>query len=87
MFIADYYILSNFVYKLQVMSLSKTSGNQTVSKRAKQLRSAGLSSTRASTNVIVVTVDPEIDKLVSVEKVTPKTEMSKEMFANYRKGL
>ena len=69
------------------MSLSKTSGNQTASKHAKQLRNAGLSSTTGSTNVIVVTVYPEIDELVSAEKVTPKTEVAKKMFANYRKSL
>jgi len=66
------------------MSLSKTSGNQTAPKREKQLHNAA---TLAKANVIVVTVDPAIDKLTSTEKVTPKTEVAKKMFANYRKAL
>jgi hypothetical protein len=69
------------------MNVSKTSGNQIAPKRTKQVHSAGHAAAMAAADVIVVTVDAALDKLTSVEKVTPKTNAAKKMFANYRNGL
>jgi len=54
------------------MGLSKASGKRAISK------------TFTETNLIVLTVNPELDKAASSEKLNAKAVSAKQMFSNYR---
>jgi len=75
------------------MSLSKTLGKQAVSKSAKaanipynsKLRnSATKVKTFIETDLIVLTVNPELNKIAATGKLNAKAESAKQLFANYR---
>jgi hypothetical protein len=75
------------------MSLSKTLGTQAVSKSAKAANIPYNSKLRnpttkvkafAETDLIILTVNPDLTKVTSTGKLNAKAESAKQMFANYR---
>ena len=72
---------------MQAMSLEKTSNNPTSSISKKQSQNVGIAPEKVLGNIIVVTINPEMDQFASLKKVSAKTEAAKKMFSDYRKGL
>jgi len=66
------------------MSLSKVSGKTAIPHNTKLINPAAKAKAFTEANVIVLTVNPDLDNVASPEKLNAKAEAAKQMFANYR---
>jgi len=71
------------------MSLLKASAKQAISKSSRAVHigealKAETSHVYSAANVIVLTVNPQLDKAASGEKLNGKAESAKQMFSKYR---
>ncbi len=66
------------------MSLSKVSSKPAIPYNTKLINPAAKAKAFTESNVIVLTVNPDLDNVASPEKLNAKAEAAKQMFANYR---